>query len=54
MIRPQLVVVGASLGGTRSLARLLSELPGDFPTPLAIVQHRTVDSAGALSGFLQD
>jgi two-component system, chemotaxis family, protein-glutamate methylesterase/glutaminase len=53
-MRPQLVVVGASLGGMRALARLLGGLPSDFPAALAIVQHRAADSAGALSRFLQE
>lgn len=37
-----LVVIGASAGGPAALARLLSQMPGDFPAPLVIVQH--VDS----------
>ena len=53
-MRPQLVVVGASLGGMRALAVLLGGLPGEFPTPLAIVQHRSADAAGALRRFLQE
>ena len=54
MIRPQLVVVGASLGGMRALAVLLGGLPGDFVVPLTIVQHRSADETGALSRFLQE
>jgi two-component system chemotaxis response regulator CheB len=38
-IRPDLVVVGASLGGPRALATLLRGLPADLPVPVAIVQH---------------
>ena len=53
-MRPQLVVVGASLGGMRALAALLGGLPGEFPAPLAIVQHRTADSTKVLCGFLQE
>ena len=37
--RPELVVVGASLGGPRALATLLRGLPPDFPVPVAVVQH---------------
>ncbi len=37
--RPELVVVGASLGGPRALAALLRALPGNFPAPIAVVQH---------------
>jgi len=34
-----IVAVGASTGGPRALHRLLSELPGDLPAPILIVQH---------------
>lgn len=37
--RPELVVVGASLGGPRALATLLRGLPATFPVPIAVVQH---------------
>lgn len=33
------VVLGASTGGPPALARILSELPADFPVPVLIVQH---------------
>jgi two-component system chemotaxis response regulator CheB len=39
-----LIVMGASLGGFDALAVLLSGLPENFPWPLAVVQHRSVDS----------
>ena len=48
-----LIVVGASLGGTRALATLLGDLPADFPAALAIVQHRSHDASGGLDRFLQ-
>lgn len=35
----ELVVLGASTGGPAALQRLLEQLPGDFPAPVAIVQH---------------
>jgi two-component system chemotaxis response regulator CheB len=38
-LRPSVVAVGASLGGPRALAALLRALPGDFPAPIAVVQH---------------
>jgi two-component system chemotaxis response regulator CheB len=34
------VVVGTSWGGLAALARILEALPGDFPLPVAVVQHR--------------
>lgn len=37
--RPEIVVVGASLGGPRALATLLRGLPAGFPVPIAVVQH---------------
>jgi two-component system chemotaxis response regulator CheB len=37
--RPELVVIGASLGGPRALASLLRPLPRNFKLPLVIVQH---------------
>ena len=43
----RIVVMGASLGGTRALSSLLSALPGHFPLPLAIVLHRAVESDDA-------
>lgn len=38
-VRPEVVVVGASLGGPRALATLLRGLPAGFPAPIAVVQH---------------
>ena len=38
------VVIGASWGGMRALKRVLSELPADFPTPIAVAQHRDADA----------
>jgi len=37
--RPELVAIGASLGGPRALAALLRALPATFPAPIAVVQH---------------
>ena len=47
-----IVVIGASLGGTRALTCLLSALPGEFPLPLAIVLHRAVDGDATLQQLL--
>ena len=47
-----IVVIGASLGGTRALSCLLSALPGQFPLPLAIVLHRGVDGDATLKQLL--
>ena len=37
--QPLVVAIGASAGGPVALHKILSELPGDFPVPLVIVQH---------------
>jgi two-component system, chemotaxis family, protein-glutamate methylesterase/glutaminase len=38
-----LVVMGASWGGLNALERVLGALPSDFPTPIAVAQHRAPD-----------
>lgn len=40
----ELVVVGTSLGGFEAIERLLRSLPKEFRLPVAIVQHRSIDS----------
>ncbi|HCF30265.1 MAG TPA: chemotaxis response regulator protein-glutamate methylesterase, partial [Cyanobacteria bacterium UBA11049] len=37
--RVDIVAIGVSTGGPNALAALLSELPAEFPVPIAIVQH---------------
>jgi len=37
--RPRVVAIGASTGGPAAISRILSELPGDFPVPILVVQH---------------
>lgn len=49
-----IVVVGASWGGLAALSRLVSELPGDLPVPLAVVQHRGRHADNLLASLLQD
>jgi two-component system chemotaxis response regulator CheB len=49
----ELIAMGASWGGLTALETVLSALPRDFRTPIAIAQHRAVDSgSGALSDLL--
>jgi two-component system, chemotaxis family, protein-glutamate methylesterase/glutaminase len=48
-----IVVIGASLGGTKAICSLLSALPGHFPLPLAIVLHRGIDSDATLRHLFQ-
>jgi two-component system, chemotaxis family, protein-glutamate methylesterase/glutaminase len=38
------VVIGASWGGLHAMEFLLSDLPGDFPAPIAVAQHRDADA----------
>lgn len=47
--RRRLVVMGASTGGPRVLARILRDLPADFGAPVCIVQHI---SPGFLPGLV--
>src|SRR5579871_4147383 len=49
----EIVVVGTSLGGLAALETLLAGLPGDFPLPLAIVQHRGTDAHSVLANLLR-
>jgi two-component system, chemotaxis family, protein-glutamate methylesterase/glutaminase len=39
----KLVAIGASYGGLYALMELLGQLTTDFPSPIAIVQHRAAD-----------
>ena len=49
----ELVTIGASWGGLAAIETVLAGLPDRFPTPIAIAQHRAVDSgSGALSRML--
>lgn len=36
---PEILAIGVSTGGPQALAKLLPELPADFPAPIVIVQH---------------
>jgi two-component system chemotaxis response regulator CheB len=42
------VAIASSTGGPAAVHRLLSELPGDFPAPILVVQHI---ARGFLAGF---
>jgi two-component system chemotaxis response regulator CheB len=39
-------VIGCSWGGFDALTHVLGALPGDFPLPIVIVQHRGTDASG--------
>jgi two-component system chemotaxis response regulator CheB len=48
--RFEVVAMGASTGGPTVLKQILSELPGNFPLPILIVQHMT---QGFIRGFVE-
>ncbi|MEW5741557.1 MAG: chemotaxis-specific protein-glutamate methyltransferase CheB [Myxococcota bacterium] len=51
---PAILGVGASTGGPRSLAKVLGELPKDYPLPIAVVQHMADDFFDSFVRFLGD
>ncbi len=54
MTQFSLAVVGASWGGLAALSELVKNLPGDFPVPIAVVQHRSRHADNLLASLLQD
>lgn len=51
---PLLLGLGASTGGPRALSKVLSELPPDFPLPIAVVQHMAEDFFDSFVRYLGD
>ena len=49
----EIAVIGTSAGGLSALETVLDGLPGDFPLPVVIVQHRSVDSGKMLETILR-
>lgn len=47
-----LVAIASSTGGPQVVHKLLSELPGDFPAPIVLVQHINAAFAESLAGWL--
>src|SRR5215207_7885453 len=47
-----IVVVGSSVGGFQALGTFLAALPSTFPAPVAIVQHVSPTSEGAMLRLL--
>ena len=39
MFEYEVIVIGVSAGGMEALRKIIPELPGDYPCPIAIVQH---------------
>jgi two-component system response regulator WspF len=52
--RDRLVVIGASAGGPAALAKILGELPPDFPAAIVIIQHVDVEFAPLMANWLND
>ena len=50
--RNHLIGIGASAGGPTALARVLANLPADFPAPVIIVQHVDPHFAPGLASWL--
>lgn len=51
---PAVLGLGASTGGPKSLAKVLGELPKDYPLPIAVVQHMAEDFFDSFVRFLGD
>ena len=49
----QLVVIGCSWGGFQALRHIFGQLPGDFPIPIVVVQHRLANAEDGLDASLQ-
>jgi two-component system chemotaxis response regulator CheB len=47
-----IVAIASSTGGPQVVHKLLSELPADFPAPIALVQHINAAFADSLAGWL--
>lgn len=52
-MKPEIIVIGASLGGLRALQTVLGGLQSDFPIPIAVVQHRSKTDIVSLARVLQ-
>jgi two-component system chemotaxis response regulator CheB len=50
--RYDLIVIAASAGGLEALTAVLSGLPADFPVPIAVVQHRSLELPHMLAEIL--
>src|SRR5207248_3235542 len=47
-----LVAIASSTGGPQVIHKMFSELPGDFPAPIVVVQHINASFAESLAGWL--
>ena len=51
--RPELVILAASAGGIPALQQILGGLPGTFPVPIAVLQHRSPTMRSMLPAILE-
>ncbi len=51
-MRGRIVAIGASWGGVHAISAVLRNLPGDFPAPIVIAQHRGEEAPTALADTL--
>lgn len=49
----QLIAIGCSMGGMAAMEQIFGVLPGDFPVPIVVAQHRYRTSGEALPNFLR-
>lgn len=52
--KPEIIVIGASIGGTQALNYILSKLPANFPVPIVIVQHMMPGFIGGFAKWLNE
>lgn len=49
----ELVALGCSTGGPQALQKILNQLPGDFASPITVVQHISSGFTAGMVGWLQ-
>lgn len=49
---PEIILIGASIGGPQALVDILSQLPHDFPLPIVVVQHVDIEFAPGLASWI--
>lgn len=52
LMRPEIIVVGASAGGLKALETILGLLPRGFAVPIVAVQHRARESSDSYAEIL--
>lgn len=50
--RHELVILAASAGGIEAISKILETLPASFPTPIAVLQHRSPTAPSILDKIL--